>query len=86
MRLLCLILAMLILNTSLFAKETLFDSPIDLIHKKDCSLDEFCKNFIEDIDIEKFIKEQIDANYVVVSLDECLDIAYKNNFGVQFAL
>lgn len=83
MRYLCLVLAILILNNSLFAKETLFDSPIDLIHKKDCTLDEFCKNFIEDINIEKFIKEQIEADYVVVSLDECLNIAYKNNFGVQ---
>lgn len=83
MRLVCFILTMLILNSTLLAKETLFDSPIDLIHKKDCTLDEFCKNFIEDIDIEKFIKEQIKLDYVVVSLDECLNIAYKNNFGVQ---
>ena len=85
MRILCLILAFLILNSSLMAKEALFDSPIDLIHKKDCTLDDFCKEFINDVDIEKFIKEQIEADYVVVSLDECLDVAYKNNFNVQIA-
>ncbi|MBR5304147.1 MAG: TolC family protein [Candidatus Gastranaerophilales bacterium] len=67
------------------AKEMLFDSPIDLIHKKECSLDEFCKEFIEDIDIEKFIKKEIEADYVVVSLDECLDVAIKNNFNIQIA-
>lgn len=83
MRILCLILVVLILNSSLLAKETLFDSPIDLIHKKECTLDEFCKEFIEDVDIEKFIKEQISADYVVVSLDECLNIAFKNNFNIQ---
>ena len=75
MRFLCLILIVAVLNLfSLQAKETLFDSPIDLIHKKECSLDEFCKEFIEDLDIENFIKKEIEADYVVVSLDECLDI------------
>ena len=53
MRLLCLIFLFFMLNPFLMAKETLFDSPIDLIHKKDCSLDEFCKEFIDDIDIMK---------------------------------
>lgn len=85
MRLLCAILIILIINTSLLANEIFFDSPIDLTHKKECNLDEFCKNFIKDLNIEKFIKEQIEADYVVVSLDECLDVAYKNNFGVQIA-
>ena len=86
MRLLRLFLLMIIFNLSLvFAKDELFDSPIDLIHKKNCSLDEFCKEFIEDVDIEKFIKEQINVDYVVVSLDECLDIAMKNNFNIQIA-
>lgn len=84
MRLLCLILVIFILNMSLvFAKETLFDSPVELIHKKECSLDEFCKEFIDDIDVEKFIREQIKADYVVVSLDECIDIAMKNNFNIK---
>ena len=86
MRILCQILVIFILNMSLvIAKETLFDSPIDLIHKKECSLDEFCKEFIEDIDIEKFIRKEIEADYVLVSLDKCLDIAMKNNFNIQIA-
>lgn len=86
MRLVCSIIAICLLG-GLFAngEELLFDSPIDLIHKKDCSLDEFCKDYIEDIDIEKFIKEQIEADYVVVSLDKCLDVAFKNNFDVQIS-
>jgi hypothetical protein len=74
------------------AKEMFFDSPIDLIHKKECSLDEFCKEFIDDIDIEKFIKKEIEADYVVVSLDECIDVALralgkektKGDFGYSF--
>ncbi|MBQ8636071.1 TolC family protein [bacterium] len=68
-----------------FATETLFDSPVELIHKKDCSLDEFCQKFVNDIDIEKFIREQIENDYVLVSLDECLDIAMKNNFNIQIS-
>ncbi len=86
MRILCLILsAFILINQFLFAKETLFDAPIDLIHRKDCTLDEFCQNFIEDVDIEKFIKAEIKADYVVVSLDECLDVAMKNNFDIQIS-
>ena len=74
------------LNQSfLFAKDILFDTPIDLIHHQDCSVDDFCKNFIQDVDIEKFIKSQIQADYVVVSLDECIDIALKNNFNIQIS-
>jgi outer membrane protein TolC len=83
MRILRLIFIILLLNCSLLAKEILFDSPIDLIHKKDCTLDEFCKEFIDDVDIEKFIKEQISADYIVVGLDECLNIAFKNNFNIK---
>lgn len=86
MRILCLIIAIICFNASFVgAKEALFDSAIDLIHKKDCSLDEFCKEFIEDIDIEKFIKNEIQADYVVVSLDECLNVAMANNFNIQIA-
>ncbi len=73
------------LTTLAFAKEIFFDSPIELIHKKNCSLDEYCSEFIKDVNIEKFIKSQIQLDYVVVSLDECLDVAFKNNFGVQIA-
>ena len=76
------LLIFFVLTSFTFAKEALFDSPIDLIHKKDCSLDEFCSQFIKDIEIEKFIRSQIEQEYVVVSLDECLDIALKNNFNI----
>ena len=82
----CLAFCIFVLNLSIaFASDTLFDSPIELVHKKDCSLDEFCQNYIKDVDIEQFIKGQIEADYVVVSLDECLDIALKNNFNIQIS-
>ena len=80
MRLVCLILFTFLISVSF--GESLFDSPVELIQKKDCSLNEFCKNFINDIDIENFIKKEIKADYVVVSLDECIDIALKNNFDI----
>ena len=66
-----------------FGEESLLEAPIDLLHKIDCGVDEFCEKFINDIDIEKFIKTEIKADYVVVSLDECLDVALKNNFGIE---
>ena len=31
--------------------------------------------------LSQFIKNEIEADYVVVSLDECLDVAMKNNFN-----
>ena len=81
-----LILLILVINLNFaFASENLFDSPIELIHKKDCSLDSFCKQFVDDVDIEKFIKREMEYDYVVVSLDECLDVAMKNNFNVQIS-
>ena len=68
---------------SVLAKETLFDNPILLKEEKGCKLSEFCEKYIQDIDIEKFIKQEIEADYVVVSLDECLDVALKNNFDID---
>ena len=86
MRILYFVLLITILNASfVFSKEVLFDSPIDLIYKIDCSLDEFCEKYIDDIDIEKFIKQETKNDYVVVSLDECLDIALKNNFNIAIS-
>ena len=86
MRIVRLILLILLINLNFsYANENLFDSPIELIHKKDCSLDSFCKQFADDVDIEKFIKREMEYDYVVVSLDECLDVAMKNNFNVQIS-
>ena len=86
MRIVRLILLILLINLNFsYANENLFDSPIELIHKKDCSLNSFCKQFVDDVDIEKFIKREMEYDYVVVSLDECLDVAMKNNFNVQIS-
>lgn len=76
----CLIL--FVFTNTVFCEDNLFDFPIELVETKNCTLDEFCKKFIKDIDIEKFIKQEIENDYVVVSLDECLDIALKNNFNI----
>ena len=85
MRAVCIFLILVILNFNLLsnAKEELFDAPIDIINKVDCTLEEFCQKFIKDIDIEKFIKQEIENDYVIVSLDECLDVALKNNFNIK---
>ena len=70
-------------SPSLAKSEILFDNPIEYISKKGCSLTEFCKKFLDDVNVEKFIKEELENDYVEISLDECLDIALKNNFDIQ---
>lgn len=82
MRILCSILILLMFNAQIFAKEELFDNPIEFAKDKNCSVDEYCEKYIKDIDIEKFIKNELKNDYVVVSLDECLDVALKNNFDI----
>lgn len=62
----------------IFASEQLYEDPIDLIKNK--------KGEIEspnEIDIEKYIKEQIKNEYVPISLDECIKIALRNNFNIK---
>ncbi len=83
MRILCLLLIFLILNLNFaLCSEQLFEGPIDLPFKKECNLNEFCEKFIDDIDIEKFIRQELKNDYVVVSLDECIKIALRNNFNI----
>ena len=83
MRMLCILLILSILWTNIvFGAEKLFETPIDLSFKKDCNLNEFCDRFIDDIDIEKFIRQELKNNYVVVSLDECISVALQNNFNI----
>ena len=78
------ILIFLILNTNfVFAQDILLEAPIELKTNTGCDLAEFCKNYIDDINIEKFIKSQIKGQYVPVSLDECLNIALLNNFDIK---
>ena len=83
MRMLCILLILSILWTNIvFGAEKLFETPIDLSFKTDCNLNEFCDRFIDDIDIEKFIRQELKNNYVVVSLDECISVALQNNFNI----
>ncbi len=84
MKYLCILLIIFILNTNLlFAKDILLENPIDLKSTVKCDLNEFCKEFIDNVDIEKFIKEQIKGEFVPVSLDECISVAMQNNFDIQ---
>lgn len=84
MRVVSLILIFLILNLNLFALcEEFYDNPIEFSSASECKLNEFCAKYIDDIDIEKFIKQEIKNDYVVVSLDECIDVALKNNFNMK---
>ena len=80
-----IIFILLLLNiTPVFPKsEVLFDNPIEYINEKGYTLSEFCKKFLDDINVEKFIKEELENDYVEISLDECLDITLKNNFDIQ---
>lgn len=82
-----LLIILMLLNLSVFSKEELFENSIEFSSlpkdKLTCSLNEFCKNFLDDINVEKFIEEEIKNDYVVVSLDECLKVAMKNNFDMQ---
>ena len=85
MQIVLILIIFLFFNISpVFAKnEILFDNPIEYINKTGCTLSEFCKKFLDDINVEKFIKEELENDYVVISLDECLDIALKNNFDIK---
>lgn len=86
MRTLLIIVFILVLISDLvLSKDELYDLPIDILQTKNCTLNEFCKKYIDNIDIEKFIKQEIQNNYVIVSLDECLDIALKNNFDIAIS-
>ncbi len=78
-----LFFAMLFFQIAL-CKEELFELPLELEkNTKVCELSEFCDDYIKDIDIEKYIKDELKNDYIIVSLDECLDTALKNNFNIK---
>ncbi len=79
----CLIVFIFILISPCLAKDVLFDSPIEFMPKNNCKFKEFCEKYINDLEIENFIKQELSNDYVVVSLDECLDVALKNNFNIE---
>ena len=80
-RFLILFCLLFLLRIEILAHE-LFDIPIELKEQFECNLNEFCKNFLQDIDIENYIRSEMKMDYVVVSLDECIDVALKNNFNI----
>ena len=83
MRFIYLILFFCFLFRSALSDE-LYDAEINLV-KNACKNNEFSSKLIDNLDIEKFIKSEIENDYVFVSLDECLDIALKNNFDIQIS-
>lgn len=86
MRILLISLVLICLFQSLvFSKEELYENPIDYDVNKGCKLNEYCKNNLDNIDLEKYIKQELKNVYTAVSLDECIDIALKNNFDMQIA-
>lgn len=83
MKIIRLILIFIFLFKSAFADE-LFDAEINLV-KNACKNNDFSSKYLDNLDIEKFIKDEIENEYVFISLDECLDIALKNNFNIQIS-
>ena len=81
MRILCFILIFLIFFKPILADE-LYDAEISLVRNA-CKNNDFSSKYLDNLDIEKFIKDEIENEYVFVSLDECLDVALKNNFDIE---
>lgn len=68
-----------------YSKEVLMDKPIDLTPKESCSIESYCKKYINDIEIEKFIRQEFQKEFIVVSLDKCIDIALNNNYKIDIS-
>lgn len=77
------ILSIVIMASSSVFSEELFDEEVYLFSNQTIKFDDFSSKYIKDIDIENFIKKELKNDYVVVSLDECIDIALKNNFDIK---
>ena len=69
-RLLLLLITAFLFSCPIFSKEELFDNPIDYDSNKACKLNEYCKRNIDDIDLEKYIKKELENNYIEVRIDE----------------
>ena len=81
MRIISYILIFIFLFKSVYSDE-LYDAEINLV-KNACKNNDFNSKQLDNIDIEKFIEKEIKNDYVFIGLDECLDIALKNNFNIQ---
>ena len=80
---LSLVILVVLFNCSASFSEELFDEEVYLFSNKAIKFDDFSSKYIKDIDIENFIKKELKNDYVVVSLDECIDVALKNNFDIK---
>ena len=83
MRAISLLFIFLLSFEFVFADE-LYDAEISLV-KNACKNNNFSSAVLDNLDIEKFINKEIKNDYVFVGLDECLDIALKNNFDIEIS-
>ncbi len=82
-RIIVFLLIFLFLQYIAKAEEKLFESPVEMPYHTQMTLSEFFEKYVKDVNIEKFIKNEIKNDYVEISLDKCLDITLANNFNVK---
>ena len=72
MRIFYIIFLILIFNLQFSFAEVLFDDEItfDSTLHKGCKLNEFCSKYIDDIDIEKFIKDDVHETFKIKNFTE----------------
>jgi len=65
------------------SSDEFIDKPIELNIQTDCKFSEFCNKYIDDLNIEEYLRKEMKADYKLVSLDECLEVALLNNFDIK---
>ncbi|MBR1617514.1 TolC family protein, partial [bacterium] len=45
--------------------------------------EDFFSKIVDDFDIENYINQELKKDYIVVSLDECIDVALQNNCNIK---
>lgn len=53
------------------------------LEKFETTFNQYCKNCSKEVDLEKEIESFLEQEAIPVSLDECLDVALKNNFDIK---
>ena len=83
MRKIFIYILIVIFQINVSAEEKLFESPVEMPYHTQMTLSEFFEKYVKDVNIEKFIKNEIKNDYIEISLDKCLDITLANNFDVK---
>ena len=67
-----------------FLKSPVYAEIYDFLDKEyEHNLESYCKDCAKDIQLEEEITKFLEEKQIVVSLDECLDIALQNNFDIK---